>query len=220
MTSRREVLQLGAFGALGVVGMSGSDDAPVATAPLMTKSLLAPANMPVPYTGVFRRPPELLPYQTGFDDGDPSRPFARCALTQKLGQAQFVPGLSTTVAGYNGIFPGPTNWLSQGTRSEVRIRNALSTNGLLTRVRSTRSPTCTARRGCRSSTVTLTTSPPSARSRTINTPTGSRRARCDITITTCTRPRRMCTRGWLASMPCTPRSNWRSCPRANSTCRS
>lgn len=130
MTSRREVLQLGAFSALGVIGMSGGDD-PVSTAPLLTKSQLAPANMPVPYAGVFRRPPELVPYQTGFDDGDPSRPFARYALTQKLGQAQFVPGLATTVAGYNGIFPGPTIRLSQGTRSEVRIRNALPANGLL-----------------------------------------------------------------------------------------
>ena len=130
MTSRREVLQLGAFGALGVIGMSGEDD-PVSTTPLLTKSQLAPANMPVPYAGVFRRPPELVPYQTGFDDGDPSRPFARYALTQKLGQAQFVPGLATTVAGYNGIFPGPTIRLNQGTRSEVRIRNALPANGLL-----------------------------------------------------------------------------------------
>ena len=131
MTSRREVLQLGAFGALGVIGMSGDDDEPVSTEPLMTKSQLAPANMPVPYAAVFRRPPELLPYETGFDDGDPSRPFARYALTQKLGQARFVPGLATTIAGYNGIFPGPTIRLNQGTRSEVRIRNALPASGLL-----------------------------------------------------------------------------------------
>lgn len=131
MTSRREVLQLGAFGALGVIGMGGGDDVPVSTVPLMTQSQLAPQNMPVPYAGVFRRPPELMPYQTGFDDGDPTRPFARYALTQKLGQAQFVPGLSTTVAGYNGIFPGPTIRLNQGTRSEVRIRNALPASGLL-----------------------------------------------------------------------------------------
>ncbi|MCY7405515.1 MAG: multicopper oxidase domain-containing protein, partial [Cryobacterium sp.] len=88
-------------------------------------------NMPVPYAGVFRRPPELMPYQTGFDDGDPSRPYARYALTQKLGQAPFVPGLLTTVAGYNGIFPGPTIRLNRGTRSEVRIRNALPASGLL-----------------------------------------------------------------------------------------
>ena len=130
MTSRREVLQLGAFGALGLVGMEGNDnDVPIV--PLLTQSQLAPANMPVPYAGVFRRPPVLAPYQTGFDDGDPDRPFAKYALTQKLGQAQFVPGLSTTIAGYNGIFPGPTIRAVQGTRCEVRIRNALPAKGLM-----------------------------------------------------------------------------------------
>ena len=61
--------------------------------------------MPVPYAGVFHRPPVLAPDQTGFDDGDPDRPFAKQALSQKLGRAQFVPGLSTTIAGFNGIFP-------------------------------------------------------------------------------------------------------------------
>ncbi|WP_241978757.1 multicopper oxidase family protein [Cryobacterium sp. Hh7] len=130
MTSRREVLQLGAFGALGLANMEGNDN-DVPTVPLPTQSQLAPANMPVPYAGVFRRPPVLAPYQTGFDEGDPDRPFARYALTQKLGQAQFVPGLSTTIAGYNGIFPGPTIRARQGTRCEVRIRNALPAKGLL-----------------------------------------------------------------------------------------
>ncbi|SEN61887.1 multicopper oxidase family protein [Cryobacterium sp. TMT1-3] len=130
MTSRREVLQLGAFGALGLVGMEGNDNV-IPPVPLLTQSLLAPANMPVPYAGVFRRPPVLAPYQTGFDDGDPDRPFAKYALTQKLGQAQFVPGLSTAVAGYNGIYPGPTIRAEHGTRFEVRIRNALPSQGLL-----------------------------------------------------------------------------------------
>ncbi|HSP52603.1 MAG TPA: multicopper oxidase domain-containing protein [Cryobacterium sp.] len=132
MTTRREVLQLGAVGALGIVGTKGGKDKPSApTAPLQTTSLLAPQNMPVPYAGVFRRPPELLPYESGFDNGDPTRPFERFALTQKLGQAQLVPGLSTTIAGYNGIFPGPTIRARQGTRTEVRIRNGLPQAGLL-----------------------------------------------------------------------------------------
>ncbi|MBG6059382.1 spore coat protein A [Cryobacterium sp. MP_M5] len=133
MTTRREVLQLGAFGALGIAGMKGGKDPvpSVPAVPLLTSSQLAPQNMPVPYAGVFRRPPELAPFETGFDDGDPMRPFARYALTQKLGQAQFVPGLSTTVAGYNGIFPGPTIRARQGTRIEVRIRNGLPQSGLL-----------------------------------------------------------------------------------------
>lgn len=136
MTTRREVLKLGAISALGLAGMKGgSDDAPPPTTTTTlppVASLLAPQNMPVPYAGVFRRPPELLPFDTGFDDGDPARPFARYALTQKLGQASFVPGLSTTVAGYNGIFPGPTIRALQGTRIEVRMRNGLPATGLLT----------------------------------------------------------------------------------------
>ncbi len=139
MTTRREIFKLGAVSALGLAGMRrGADDVPGAppagTAPApppLTSSLLAPQNMPIPYAGVFRRPPELTPFETGFDNGDPTRPYARFALTQKLGQAQFVPGLSTTVAGYNGIFPGPTIRASQGTRVEVRMRNALPALGLL-----------------------------------------------------------------------------------------
>ena len=128
MTTRREILQLGAVGAVGAMsalGMARMSD------PVPTPSLLAPANMPVPYAGVFRRPPELVPYATGFDDGDPARPFAKFALTEKIAQAQILPGLSTTLAGYNGIFPGPTIRVRQGTRSEVRIRNALPVAGLL-----------------------------------------------------------------------------------------
>ncbi|TFD07461.1 multicopper oxidase family protein [Cryobacterium sp. TMT1-66-1] len=128
MTTRREVLQFGAVGAVGAMsalGMARMSD------PVPTPSLLAPANMPVPYRGVFRRPPELVPYATGFDDGDPARPFAKFALTEKLAQAQILPGLSTTLAGYNGVFPGPTIRVRQGTRTEIRIRNALPATGLL-----------------------------------------------------------------------------------------
>ncbi|WP_427007782.1 multicopper oxidase family protein [Pseudarthrobacter sp. H2] len=135
MTTRRDLLKLGAVGAFGLAGMKGGGDdgAPVpppAGTPL-TPSLLAPRNTPIPYAGVFRRPPELLPFEKGYDGGDPSRPFERYALTQQLGQAQFVPGLMTTLAGYNGIFPGPTIRAAQGTRIEVRIRNAFPGSGLL-----------------------------------------------------------------------------------------
>ena len=110
MATRRELLKLGAVGAFGLAGMKGGDDdvAPLTAPP--TASLLAPPNFPIPFAGVFRRPPELMPFESGFDDGDPARPYARYALTQKLGQAQFVPGLSTTVDHVimvNGV-PWPT----------------------------------------------------------------------------------------------------------------
>ena len=81
------------------------------------------------FAGVFRRTPELKPYATGVDS---ARPFEQFALTEAVSQLNILPGLTTTVASYNGIFPGPTIRARQGTRSEVRIRNAFSaTTGLL-----------------------------------------------------------------------------------------
>ncbi|MDQ1057416.1 spore coat protein A [Arthrobacter globiformis] len=130
MTSRREVLKLGAVGA-ALTGVLPGGAGPAATTEPISQSQLAPQNTPVPFRAVFRRPPELVPFQRGFDGGDPRRPFERYALTQKLGQARMLPGLSTTVAGYNGIFPGPTIRARQGSRIEVRIRNAFPQNGLL-----------------------------------------------------------------------------------------
>jgi spore coat protein A len=113
----------------GVQTKHGADDAASTSASVTTPSRLAPKNTPVPYTRAFVRPPELVPYSTGRDaDG---QPFAKYSLTQKLGKANFVPGLSTTLAGYNGVFPGPTIRVPQGTRSEVRISNRLPAKSLL-----------------------------------------------------------------------------------------
>jgi spore coat protein A len=122
--SRRTVLRAGVLGA-GVVAFSGVDLA--SGRAVVVSSGLAPANMPVPYAAPFRRPPTLLPYESGVDD---EGPYARYSLTQKFGAAQMVPGLTTMVAGYNGIFPGPTIRVPVGTRTEVRIRNALTPSPL------------------------------------------------------------------------------------------
>ena len=119
MTTRRDVLQLGALGAAGLAGIEFGKDGSSGDAP----SRLAPQNTPVPYRGVFRRPPELVPYATTYDGGDPGRPVDHFALTEQLGRAQILPGLSTPVAGYNGIFPGPTIRAKRGTRIELRMRN-------------------------------------------------------------------------------------------------
>ena len=119
MTTRRDVLQMGALGAAGLAGIQVGDEGPSGEAP----SQLAPQNTPVPYRGVFRRPPELVPYATTYDGGDPNRPVDHFALTEQLGRAQILPGLSTPVAGYNGIFPGPTIRAKRGTRIELRMRN-------------------------------------------------------------------------------------------------
>jgi spore coat protein A len=130
MPTRRDILRLGAVTTMGLSSI-GQTAQNAQSIPSSAQTAPAAQNTPVPYAGVFRRPPELLPYDTGFDDGDPARPYARYALTQKLGQAEILPGLLTTIAGYNGIFPGPTIRVKQGTRTEVRVRNALPTRGLI-----------------------------------------------------------------------------------------
>ncbi len=124
MPTRRAVLQASAVAALGLAGVKLGE----ASAADTGAGRLALKNTPVPFAGVFRRPPELTPYATGVDA---EGPFERFALTARLGQLNILPGLSTTVAGYNGIFPGPTIRARTGARSEVRVRNGFPAKGLV-----------------------------------------------------------------------------------------
>ncbi len=122
MISRRDVLRLGAVGA-GAVAVGGVDLASgLAADPPPVVSKLLPANTPVPYARRFQRPPVLLPYD---QTPDALGAVDRYSLTQRFGAADIVPGLKTTVAGYNGIFPAPTISVPVGTRTELRIRNAM-----------------------------------------------------------------------------------------------
>jgi FtsP/CotA-like multicopper oxidase with cupredoxin domain len=121
--SRRNLLRGAmAVGGGGLIAVAGGREVLAST-----PSRLASKNTPTPYANLFRRPPVLLPVAEGVDD---QGPWQRYRLTQKTGQASIVPGLTTTVAGYNGIFPGPTLKVNQGTRTEVRIANALTVNRL------------------------------------------------------------------------------------------
>src|ERR1700712_57914 len=96
--SRRSLLT----GALALGG-SGFILAATGGEVVAASSKLAAKNTPVPYTNLFRRPPVLMPAETGEDE---KGRYARYRLTQKLGSANMVPGLQTRIAGYNGIFPG------------------------------------------------------------------------------------------------------------------
>jgi len=122
MTSRREVLKISGLSAVGALGLSRVTGVREGSS-AGSASSLAPQNIPVPYAGVFIRPPELKPYATGVDS---EGSFEQFALTAQLGQVHILPGLATTVAGYNGIFPGPTIRARQGTRTQVRIRNGFA----------------------------------------------------------------------------------------------
>ena len=105
--------------------------------------------------------PGARPLRDGLRRRRPARVPSRATPSPRnSARPQFVPGLTTTVAGYNGIFPGPTIRAKQGTRIEVRIRNALpGSRALLQPGASIPPPTCTARRRCPSTTATPTTSP-------------------------------------------------------------
>ncbi len=84
---------------------------------------LRSANFPPRYQNAFQRPPELEPYRWTRDtDGTPR---AWYSLTERQSSAQILPGLTTPIWGYNGIFPGPTIKVEQGTRVRLRVRNEL-----------------------------------------------------------------------------------------------
>jgi FtsP/CotA-like multicopper oxidase with cupredoxin domain len=117
--SRRNLLAIGGLGALGAAAVS----VPLTSVQAKSASSLRESRMPKPFQAAFVRPPELIPDRTGRDaDGAPVNYYT---LTEKAGTAQIVPGMPTTILGYNGIFPGPTISVEQGTRAVVTMRNQL-----------------------------------------------------------------------------------------------
>ncbi len=116
---RRDVLKLGAVGAAGVAAVA----VPIGQgAHAKAASTLAPGSMPVPFTSAFQRPPVLRPYG---EEYDPQGKILLYSLTAKEATAELIPGFTSKIWAYNGIFPGPTISIDQGTRAKVRVRNAL-----------------------------------------------------------------------------------------------
>ncbi|MFJ6278698.1 multicopper oxidase family protein [Arthrobacter subterraneus] len=117
--SRRQVLT---FGGLGVIG-AGALAVPFGSISAKSASKLADADMPIPYRTLLTVPPILQPYAVGrAPDGAKVHYYS---VTQKAGTARILPRLTTPILGYNGIFPGPTIDLLQGTRAVLKIRNQL-----------------------------------------------------------------------------------------------
>ncbi|CAN5360600.1 multicopper oxidase family protein [soil metagenome] len=117
--NRRDFLKVGAFGTLGVATLAIPLGQQVLT---KSASQLPAEHFPRPYAARFARPPVLRPYDSGTDE---QGPYARYSLTAMAGIANMVPGLTTPVHGYNGIFPGPVISTPKGTRTMVRVRNQL-----------------------------------------------------------------------------------------------
>lgn len=117
--SRRNFLAMGGFGALAAATLTAPlSSISAKSAPVLDGSKLKP------YLLAFTRPPFLAPYRTGINplDGKPQN-FYR--ITQQAAVASLVPGLKTRILGYNGIFPGPTISINQGTHAVVTMRNQL-----------------------------------------------------------------------------------------------
>jgi FtsP/CotA-like multicopper oxidase with cupredoxin domain len=121
--SRRSVLMVGGLGALGVAA-AGTITFPFGTVEAKSASRLSDSDMPRPYQSAFVRPPELAPTKTVIDPVD-GKPVNYYTVTELAADAQILPRLKTPILGYNGIFPGPTISLDQGTKAVLRVRNKL-----------------------------------------------------------------------------------------------
>src|SRR3954453_4503405 len=84
----------------------------------LLSSRISQSALPAPFSTPFARPPVI------------KRLFARGTtdffrVVMRPGTAEIIPGLRTTVWGYNGIFPGPTFRMTQGRPAVVRQVNNL-----------------------------------------------------------------------------------------------
>ncbi|RVX41200.1 spore coat protein A [Nonomuraea polychroma] len=121
--SRRRLLRTTASGLIlaPLAGCGGSTNGGGSTggANVETESsagslLRSTARLPEPFTVPLPIPPVLRPSSAGVYE-----------ITQRVGQAEILPGLRTQVWGYNGIFPGPTIVSRRGHKTVVRHRNEL-----------------------------------------------------------------------------------------------
>ena len=114
--TRRELLRVTGAAAITLPWLSlcGACDSSASTgAGLSSRARLpAPFGMPLPIPRV------LVPNRT-----DAATDYYE--ITQKPGRAQILPGYTTAIWGYNGIFPGPTIESRRGRRVVVRHRNEL-----------------------------------------------------------------------------------------------
>jgi FtsP/CotA-like multicopper oxidase with cupredoxin domain len=119
-TSRRQVLLVGGLGALG----AGAALVPTGSVEAKSASRLADSEMPRPFRVPFVEAEVLKPSSYGTDPVD-GRPINYYTVTQKAAMAQILPRLQTPILGYNGLFPGPTISVDQGTKAVLRVRNQL-----------------------------------------------------------------------------------------------
>ncbi|OQS12956.1 copper oxidase [Nocardia donostiensis] len=123
--SRRTVLRIGGFTVAGVafsnllaacgIDSGGSNNSTQGSAGRLLKSQV---DLPEAFRTPLPIPPVLQPVRTD-DEAD------YYEITQKVGHAAILAGMSTQIWGYEGIFPGPTVVSRRGRRTVVTHRNEL-----------------------------------------------------------------------------------------------
>jgi spore coat protein A, manganese oxidase len=115
--TRRKFLKLGLLGGaalslpLGSSACSGGDN--------LTGTLLASkAQLPKPFKVPLPIPPVARPVRS-------DAVADHYEMTQRVGEAEILPGLKTEVWGYDGVFPGPTVESRSGRKIVVRQTNEL-----------------------------------------------------------------------------------------------
>jgi FtsP/CotA-like multicopper oxidase with cupredoxin domain len=110
--SRRDMLKASVFGAAAIAlpweSMLSAKSA----------SRIASSKLPKPYTVPFTKPPVLKP-ALSVGDTDYYR------IVQKEFDGEILPGVRTTMWGYNGLVPGPTIQVTKGRKAVVRQVNNL-----------------------------------------------------------------------------------------------
>ena len=112
--SRRDLVKLGLFSSAALMLPLER----VARTQLAIDNRLPASRLPQPFTVPFATPPVLEP---AFQTAD----TAYYDIVQRQVQAEILPGLKTTIWGYNGITPGPTIVNRQGQQAVVRQTNDL-----------------------------------------------------------------------------------------------
>jgi spore coat protein A len=112
--TRRDVMKLGLFASAAL--MLPAERA--ARTALSQANRIAESALPAPFTVPFAVPPVLTPVRS-------TATTDYFAITQQAARAEILPGLKTTIWGYNGITPGPTIVCRRGRQAIVRQINAL-----------------------------------------------------------------------------------------------
>lgn len=113
LTRRRFIAALGGTGAVFAMGSTSGCMSEAAGKVLRSElSLPNPFTVPLPV-------PRVLPPSRSVADED------RYSVTQRAAEVEIIPGMKTTVWGYDGTFPGPTIVGRAGRRSVVNVANEL-----------------------------------------------------------------------------------------------